>query len=167
MRWPERPTCHGDDWKRFRQRWAWRSHLPDERYPQGEPFRTCSYCGSIHPEDLLKALDSGATLGGSDWKYGFPHKLYLYNIPNPHRDELAEIGQRSGPNEEGEIIYESIMGPQGDFNSKWYTIHLQDTGYDEEALQALLSRLTEASGIEWGVTDGKAWYKAPHFGYQR
>lgn len=168
MQYPERPTCHDADpqAQRFRHRSEWRSHPPDERYPQGEPFRVCSYCGSIHPGDLLKALGDGAILGGSDWK-GFPHKFYLYNIPNPHREEIAEIGQRSGPDDAGEIVHESIMGPQGDFTSKWYSIHLEDVGYDGEALQTLLRSLTENSGIEWGVTDSKVWYKAPYFGYQR
>lgn len=72
--WPERPACHDDDpaakapfnfgpavWRPADQRGV----------------RTCSFCGSIHPEDLMRALDSGATLECADWKYGWPHKFYV------------------------------------------------------------------------------------------
>lgn len=40
-------------------------------------WRHCSHCGSIHPEDLMLVLKSGAKLRGSDWKYGWPHKFYI------------------------------------------------------------------------------------------
>jgi hypothetical protein len=58
----------------------------------GSPWRTCSFCGSIHPEDLLarpepdmmRSIDIGAgppvdvpNVTWADWKYGYPHKLYL------------------------------------------------------------------------------------------
>lgn len=45
-----------------------------------ESFRRCSYCGSVHPRDLLKARDEGkiGTVDRSvDWKYGWPHKVYV------------------------------------------------------------------------------------------
>lgn len=169
MQWPERPTCHDDDWqaKRLRHRSEWRQRPANERWPQGIPYRTCSYCGSIHPEDLLAALDAGAELHGSDWKYGWPHKFYVENIPNPHRDEPAEVGKKSCPGEDGEPVHESIYGAQGNFNSKWYNVHLLDQGYDEAAITALMKRLSEVSGIEWKISDGKLSYRAPHFGYQR
>lgn len=169
MQWPERPTCHDEDWQaqRLRHRSEWRRRPADERQPQGEPFRVCSYCGSIHPEDLLAALDAGAELHGSDWKYGWPHKFYIENIPNPNRDAVAEIGMKSYPGPDGEPVHESIMGPQGNFNSKWYNVHLTDQGYDEESRAALMKRLSEASGIEWVIDEGKLSYRAPHFGYQR
>lgn len=169
MQWPKRPTCHDGDYqaKRFRKQWAWEYRASDKRNPDGEPFRRCNYCGSIHPEDLLSALSTDAQLGGSDWKYGWPHKFYV-EIPNENRDRQAEIGGKSYFDEEkGESVYEPTYGAEGDFHAKWYNVHLQDQGYDDEALEALLRRLTETSGIEWGVTEGKVWYKAPHFGFQR
>lgn len=43
----------------------------------------------MHPQDLLTALKAGATLGGSDWKYGWPHKFYVSNIPNPHQGAMV------------------------------------------------------------------------------
>lgn len=54
--------------------WKWRTR-------EGDTFRSCPYCGSVHPDDLLEALNKGARLGGSDWKYGFPHKFYVYGGP--------------------------------------------------------------------------------------
>jgi hypothetical protein len=67
--WPARPTVH--DASRYLNPLIephWREHLG---------WRHCSYCRSIHPGDLLTALARGATLGGSDWKYGWPHKFYV------------------------------------------------------------------------------------------
>lgn len=47
-------------------------------------LRSCGYCGSMHPADLAAALKAGATVDWADWKYGWPHKLYVEQIPNPH-----------------------------------------------------------------------------------
>lgn len=87
IQWPERPTCHGGDFQA--QRFGETSWRPkgEKLHPSNDApmaFRTCSYCGSIHPEDLLEALKAGATLGGADWKYGWPHKFYVEKIPNPN-----------------------------------------------------------------------------------
>lgn len=47
--------------------------------PDGDrPYRHCSYCGSIHPDDLKEALEHGHTLTGADHKYGWPHKFYSH-----------------------------------------------------------------------------------------
>lgn len=58
----------------------------------GIPWRTCSWCGSIHPEDLLSRgepdMMKSVSVGGRhlvdvpnvEWahmKYGWPHKLYV------------------------------------------------------------------------------------------
>lgn len=41
-------------------------------------FYRCSFCGSIHPEELIKLLQKeGITIKFSDLKYGWPHKLYV------------------------------------------------------------------------------------------
>lgn len=85
--WPERPICHDSDWQaqRFGQT-SWRPK-GEKLHPSNDlpmAFRTCSYCGSIHPEDLIEAIKAGATLGGADWKYGWPHKFYVDKIPNPN-----------------------------------------------------------------------------------
>lgn len=42
------------------------------------PYTHCSYCGSVHFDDIRKIVSEGGALGGSDWKYGYPHKFYAY-----------------------------------------------------------------------------------------
>lgn len=51
-------------------------------------LRSCSYCGSMHPADVAEALRGGARAHWADFKYGWPHKLYLEEIPNPHAGML-------------------------------------------------------------------------------
>lgn len=57
-------------------------HGGEDTYEQrpGESFRRCSYCGGVHPIDLLRARDEGK-IGkvdrSVDWKYGWPHKIYV------------------------------------------------------------------------------------------
>lgn len=64
---------------------------------EGESHRTCDYCGSIHPEDLHKGLmELEWRLGGSDWKYGWPHKFYVYGPKNEmigkfYNEHLKEV----------------------------------------------------------------------------
>lgn len=40
--------------------------------------RTCSYCGSMHPDDLFAAIEAGSEVGPTDKSY----KVYV-DIPNP------------------------------------------------------------------------------------
>lgn len=168
MNWPDKPTCHDADYqaKRFGpQRWERRA--PDARNPDGEPFRRCSYCGSIHPEDFIAAIDAGAQLGGSDWKYGWPHKFYLMNIPNPNKDRQAEIGGISQWDEATQAsVFTASYGAEGNFHAKWYNVHLQDA-YDDEARARILARIKAASHIEFAFdADGRMKYSAPYQGYQ-
>lgn len=74
MIFPERPTCHDNDLSP-----VFKTMAPEWRTREGGPHRRCSYCGSLHPEDLMKVLGEGARLGGADWKYGWPHKFYVYH----------------------------------------------------------------------------------------
>lgn len=52
-------------------------NLPIE-WKEREDKSHCSYCGSLHPEEVRKIIEEGGKLGGSDWKYGYPHKFYVY-----------------------------------------------------------------------------------------
>jgi len=99
---PTEDPVHGGDAGRWGG-WEWRKPR------RGDHFRTCSYCGSIHPEDLAaeivpqgKCLGCDATgweahfrlhaepehpydPGGpyaswADRKYGWPHKFYVENL---------------------------------------------------------------------------------------
>lgn len=60
-------------------------------------YRHCSYCGSLHPQDLRAILEAGGKLSGSDWKYGWPHKFYVHPIGggmlkwyNAHLRDMSE-----------------------------------------------------------------------------
>lgn len=100
---------------------------------QPEFWRTCWYCGSIHPGDLYELLTGvktypagdpvtfrdregnvkvvmqvgestsigpthpAITLGGADWKYGWPHKFYVDGIPNPDPTEWLCSSSSGGP----------------------------------------------------------------------
>lgn len=194
MSWPERPICHDDNWQLqspFRLgRSTWREPRGDDsssKYvsPRAETFRTCSYCGSIHPEDLVKVLAEGATLGGSDWKYGWPHKFYVHGIPNPKAGQEYPQYIYDTPRE-GEKGWERY---QDGFSShdgkplmswrklmhmakcppavhaKWYNDHLLDLTPDTFAIVAPL--LEKHAGIRWQIKDGKLGYAAPCAGYQR
>lgn len=172
MIWPERPSCHDDDWQAklaiAKQHLRWRDAIPDSRYPTlpFTPLRTCGYCGSLHPADLLAAIERGAILSGSNWKYGWPHKFYV-QIPHPDRDKQAEIGGKSYWDEEkGQRIYEPTYGAMGDYHAKWYNLHLTDAGYDDEAFTTLTERIAAKSGISFEMHEGKLRYQAPYFGYQ-
>lgn len=72
MRWPIATTCHGTSARHLSPP-AWRAPdvqplrppTKEDRLPDcmDYPFRTCGYCGSIHPEDLYNALSGpGAEL---------------------------------------------------------------------------------------------------------
>lgn len=58
--------------------WVWR-----ERSPMW-PVETCSFCGSVTPELLLRWLSSGNGASGTDWKYGWPHKFYVNSDNGQH-----------------------------------------------------------------------------------
>lgn len=52
-----------------------------EERPKHSTYRHCSYCGSLHPEDMVAILEKGARLELSDFKYGWPHKFYVVGCP--------------------------------------------------------------------------------------
>lgn len=61
---------------------------PESQYRTTGRLRSCGYCGSMHPTDLVAALAAGARVHWADFKYGWPHKLYVDDIPNPHEGML-------------------------------------------------------------------------------
>jgi hypothetical protein len=51
----------------------------EKRHGQSpSPYTHCSYCGSLHFEDVRTIIKEGGRLGSADWKYGYPHKFYAY-----------------------------------------------------------------------------------------
>lgn len=149
MKWPEKPTCHGGgEWS------VWKEPRRDDE-PYGEPYRTCAYCGSIHPEGLVQALQSGARLEETDQKYGWPHKFYVHGIPNLHRGKLVRVGSRHAPGQPEEII--TGLAPDECF-AKWYNDHFLDDGYDEEALARLQELVSQYSGVHFVIRGGRLAY---------
>lgn len=133
MIWPPK-TIHGSEthWSKLLNDGEWRA-------PHADPAmygRTCPYCGSINPEDLLTALQAGARLEMADWKYGFPHKYYVWDIPNPRAGELRVVMSKW---ENGVLTEEKA--PAGLAWAKFYSVHLNDPGFDDEAFKALTSQL--------------------------
>lgn len=143
LTWPERPACHDNDPMSVRfGPTSWRPARGDDGGPYAETFRTCSYCGCIHPEDLLAALRAGARLERAGMKYGWPHKLYVENMPNPKAGEQCRVGSRH--NGAGEP--EPIMGAAPTYvYAKFYTQHLTDLS--PEALVELAKLIKDQTGI--------------------
>lgn len=72
---------------------CWRLR-PDDKYGQPIPFHTCEWCGSVTPQQFIEFLAAGCKCDVADWKYGYPHKIYL-NVPNPNPEELRGAGSTS------------------------------------------------------------------------
>jgi hypothetical protein len=153
--------CHSEDY--YAQRFApqeWREGSASR------PWLSCSYCGCMHPEYLIEALKNGATLGGSDWKYGWPHKFYV-TVPNPEPEQLFTLVSCSY--DPKDPAYEKIndrewvqRGKRETLTGKWYNIHLLDDGVPEELFEVLF----EHSNIKFEVEDMGLKYSAPRQGYQ-
>lgn len=171
--------CH-DSEPRFGGRpIVWKTSMLRGTVPEGttcdgpdapQPFRSCSYCGSMHPLDLVAALEAGASLGGSDWKYGWPHKFYVSGIPNPNPSVLVFLSARyGGLDENGEPRrgpYDVKWREAGPLlNAKFYNQHLSDLDADSFARVSKL--LLERGGIEFSMVEGRLRFRAPHHGYQR
>lgn len=146
--------------------WTWRepSH--------GEHYRTCSFCGSIHPDDLAAETEWHA-----DWaspKYGWPHKFYvqvanrdpsrLFRIgtsnsrtkPYKSRDaadwvsvedltpEQREAAERDGGPGLSNVTY-YLFGERATHWAKFYSIHLKDVAISRETRE----RIAEVSGLRF------------------
>lgn len=183
LTWPDKPTCHqqASAFKHHDMGLHWRPHrLNDPDSPYDYPFRTCSYCGSIHPEDLLKlANENVAVLTGSDWKYGWPHKFYVDNIPNPANGQMrCSGGFGGGAGQELEELkkkYPDLTNWRGNVrvgweadrmskapphtHAKWYNEHLLELNPD--AFAAMTSMLLTKTGIAFKLKGDRLAYVAP------
>lgn len=109
----------------------------------------CSWCGSMTPADVAAAIAAGARLEFADAKYGWPHKVYLDRVPNPHAGlPEAHVSTTTEPSAESVAAVGWVKVPTGFFseltgeptfrwvepprpappvtNGKFYTVHLQD-----------------------------------------
>lgn len=117
-------------------------------------LRSCGYCGSMHPSDVVAAIQAGAVGSFADMKYGWPHKAYFSKIPNPHVGMLESRMSQSHPQQEDIDSGAMIRVPTGRFsetdgsptytwvekgkpasaltNGKFYSVHLQDATPEEK-----------------------------------
>lgn len=150
---------HYDEGTRWAGGWHWR---PPSR---GEHFRRCSYCGSIHPEDL-----TGEEAWRAEWadaKYGWPHKFYV-DIPNRDPGALFVIsssygtdGVEPGPAPAGMVAWDTLtpeqltiaerdgyltrtrlpayvgFGTRRVHHAKFYSVHLADPALSAEVRDAI------------------------------
>jgi hypothetical protein len=170
MKWPALVTCHQME-SNFGGAKARGDAWSDPVGPRGDdrsiPFRTCSYCGSIHPEDLFNALPATPkiktvtywhgqsrdvpTMEIADWKYGYPHKIYIDSLPNPNAENSFLQGYTLRDGVKTDLQYST----EGLAWAKFYTRHLADDGFDEEAFAAFTSALAERCGLLFGVDRGE------------
>jgi hypothetical protein len=117
-------------------------------------LRACSYCGSMHPSDVVAAIQAGAHGSWADRKYGWPHKAYFDGVPNPHAGMLESRTMRTDPPPEneahkwrrvqhgfnphtGEPVYwwSEVGQPAGErTHGKFYSVHLLDATPEEKAI---------------------------------
>ncbi|MGY6019618.1 hypothetical protein [Streptomyces spinosirectus] len=146
--------------------WSWREPS------RGEHFRTCSYCGSIHPEDL--AAEANWAAEWADRKYGWPHKFYV-SVPSRNPDQRFVTGATTGkdrPTYDGEWVRSDaipedvitdgwqdvaetygwvVISTRPKHHAKFYTAHLADPGPDRQALETI----QRVSGLRFTFEDGR------------
>lgn len=138
-------------------------------------LRSCGYCGSMHPADVASAIRAGAVGHFADRKYGWPHKAYLENIPNPHAGMLESRCSCSHPPQEEVDAGKWVRVPTGRFNEstgeptfswheagkpaapttygKFYMVHLKDaTPEDRTTIERHLGiafEFTPEGSVSW------------------
>ena len=112
--------------------------------------------GSLSVADVLKAFQTpGVRWSGSDWKYGWPHKLYV-DIPcEPYRRCTSK-----GPGE-NDLGYSECRSD----NCKFYTEHLLDATPEQLAEWNNIVKPIIKIGFEISE-DGHLKYSAPCHGWQ-
>jgi hypothetical protein len=154
----------------------------DDRFSLHKTARewySCQYCGSMHPQELAAAIRLGATAHWADFKYGWPHKVYVEKAPNRYEGELEQRGgfatcdrpaqqeidsgkwiryQTGFSSQTGEptYSYHEAMPPEqpaGQFaHGKFYSTHLQDaTPEDREIIERAMGKSFEFKdgGVRW------------------
>lgn len=134
----------------------------------------CTYCGSLSPESAAAALRAGAAAHWADWKYGWPHKAYLDNVPDARAGQPWICGWSSRSMDGWELFSEAKHGAlaraagitscrEGETwvqvrardattTGKFYTAHLQDASpADRDTIERALGlRFTfEGTRVSW------------------
>lgn len=128
----------------------------------GDGMRGCSYCGSMHPLDLLDMKDlETISLSMANMKYGFPHKFYINGIPNPMAGQKVQVGLQSYTDEvTKEQKDEPIMDESSMFrNHKFHGVHMNDLLDDLERFVALAALIDTKTACLFYVNEGKVTWK--------
>lgn len=160
MSYPERPTCHDEDFQSERfGKASYEVRNADGAY--GVNAKHCSYCGSLSPEALVLILSNkGVSLELSDQKYGWPHKFYVSGIPNPLAGQTVKMGSKSWTDEvTGKRKHEDTMSPAPlTLTCKFYNVHLLDVKGTPE-FDIVSDLIFEKSGIRFFIQDDKLYVK--------
>lgn len=146
--------------------WTWREPS------RGEHFRTCSHCGSIHPEDL--AAEDNWHAEWADAKYGWPHKFYVaIRNRNPEQRFILTADDREEHHNVGNYTWvraDSIpddvitdgwrdisqhyrwvgLRTRTTHHAKFYTAHLADPTVASDAAEVV----QRVSGLRLDFRDG-------------
>ena len=133
--WAERFAPHS--WRR-----SWKGSEPCSHN-----LNTCSYCGSLHPRELLEAFRSGQvkSVAWADWKYGWPHKLYV-RVPNEKAGQRVRVGMTY----EGKSRRALLGTGPATCQQKFYSIHLEDIAGTPE-FDALAEEIRARTGVTFTV----------------
>lgn len=160
MKWAdENHTCHLDARFRSTNSRPGKWHPPEDTvdasgFPRIALWRTCDFCGSIHPGDLVeltKRIEFCDALlpfeqrialphmEMADLKYGYPHKVYVTTkeIIRPEQEFQHGLDFDKKP----------IMRKGYSPFIKFYTEHLMDEGIDEEAFASIAEVLSKHTGF--------------------
>ena len=161
---------HGSEAERWGG-WSWREPS------RGEHYRTCSYCGSIHPEDL--AVEESWRAEWADRKYGWPHKFYVA-VPNRNPEQRFITGATTGTpaslagtewirateipddvNTDGwrdlsEHYQWIAIGTRTTHHAKFYTVHLADPNAEQQALETI----QRVSGLRFHFQGGRVTWES-------
>lgn len=184
MKWSDAPTCHAGERRYSTGPIVWRPPSMEpgtagdgsaDTYRSGSatPWRTCNYCGSMHPEDLLaldarlrfdehvdiRTLDDAAFQAAmarphlelADMKYGWPHKVYVttHELLHPDVDFVYSCTMTGGG-----VVPGSVKTRRGyPAHGKFYVEHAEDG--DDEALAALSALLDRTVRVSLQRDDGR------------
>lgn len=152
--------------------WTWREPA------HGQHFRTCSFCGSIHPDDL--AAEQTWRAEWADRKYGWPHKFYV-DIPNRDPRQMYVLGgvnrYESSPlagvvpfeelTEEQTAMVERdgwesfgpgsgiLFGTRTVHTAKFYNVHLSDNAVSDAVRETIAAR----SGLAFTFGDDRVSWR--------